>query len=156
MSYYATGGGTIEFEKPIEREGFEYHGLWELFWDSPKSLWVQFDGVCGDELFEDLEHFAKLGIRSMNVEMTGEDAQHWRWRWNGKSVVEDVGCILYDDGDMEKLSYDRLLQLFTDYVSKDYDDCASGEGLSEIYGKLKRIGCSDDEIKATGLDWIIE
>lgn len=156
MGYYVNGGGMIEFKNPVAPGDFEYDGMWELYWDGQTILNVSFDGKFNSDLEDGLMYFASFGITALNVEMSGECGEFWRYRWDGKKIVEDPGRVVYDMPEERKFpSYERLLKLFADYVSKDYEDVASGEGIALIYDKLRRIGCKDSELEATGLGWLI-
>lgn len=157
MSYLVTCSGTIEFENPVTEEDLEKCICgWEISRCGQKGIDLYYFGkFYDDDIMDDLERFASLGVNSLVVDVCGEDYERWRYRWNGKTVVSEVGVVVYVGNDWKKLSYDRILQLFVAYVNNDYEDVSSGGGIHLIYEKLKRIGCKDEELKATGLDWII-
>ena len=64
--------------------------------DSGNVVDIQFErSKLGDEeiLFAALAPFVKPGSY---IEMEGEDSSHWRWWFDGKSVVEKTATLVWD------------------------------------------------------------
>ena len=125
--------------------------------DSPDGGWwmtKEYGSFSWDDMNGAMKAVAPF-IVSGEVEMTGEDFQHWRYRfWNGKVYIED-GEIAYKqtrrrfnvdyydpDGNSDQTQFDiedrdfatmfnELIGLFEQFCGENY---GSAQGLCEITG----------------------
>lgn len=158
MSYYASGSGMVipNKEKQIPDDVLEMvTNQFSEVADSPDGGWwmtKEYDTLGDmDGAMKALAPFVVSG----EVEMTGEDFQHWRYRfWNGKVYIEN-GEVAYEqerrtfnvdyydpDGESDQTQFDieggdfatmfnELIGLFAQFCGENY---GSAQGMCEITG----------------------
>lgn len=163
MGYCVNGGGTIEFSSPPPKDAVEaICGSWDgLGWYDDKTVDVYHSSrLCDFE--ESLEELVeKFDVKSIDIEMIGEDDCHWRWRLSDNKIGEEYGRVETEYGQVvydsdQNPSYKRLRDILVAYVDNDYEEWAPGEGRQYVYKKLRNaVNCTDEEIEALGLGFLI-
>ena len=156
MSYNIFGGGHVTLKKgkqiPIEVLDMLVENFDEVA-DAPDGgIWLSKEYGHDKDMDGAMQKLAPF-VMSGEIEMTGEDYSHWRYRfWNGK-VYNEPGEITYiqkkrsfnvgyydPDGNTDETQFDledtdfasmatELIKLFEQFCSETY---GSAQGLCEI------------------------
>ena len=167
MGYYANGKGSISFKETLPEALFqeiagcitsvmECDGCRK--WTDKKAgkTYSSFDiwdneKYYGDEVEEMLNKVASLApIEEGELAYLGEDDCLWRFIYGDGVWHEENGEVCYPVG---SLSYDRLLSILQSYVGNDAEATAEREYPKDA---LYNAGCSDDDIRALGFDWLLD
>lgn len=106
MGYYATGFGTITFNKHLDTHEIEVvtgcvrEFEFEFIFDGYRQdMDLSHDGKYYDDLLkEDLVRLFDTGlVASGDIEFCGEDDAHWRFHYTPTGFVEQNGRIVYDE-----------------------------------------------------------
>ena len=98
MSYYASGGGTLEFRSEINPDDIILSDDTCFKFNIYKgSLEVEFpyDKYWEDDVRECLDKIKHL-ISSGKIEFIGEDGCHWCFRFKDGEYAEENGVIIYE------------------------------------------------------------
>ena len=152
MSYYATGGGTIQLVPDFNELLIE-----ELLKDAPFDWdWENDDGslsITHQEKYYDDEYKEILGklapfVSYGKIEFIGEDGSIWRLRYDGDKFVEENGTPVYEP---EKERYDRIEKAAFALIQRESEVLC----LDTLYELTKNIGLTDEDLEFMGLGYMI-
>ena len=153
MSYYASGGGRIDFKRPPtkkERDQIDdiiRYWFESAYWDADTAIDIYYDGKYHTDFEDDIQKLDGITpIADGNISFVGEDGEHWRFSFNEKTrrFEEENGRIVYDTD--TPLTWDQATEFigqiidgFEDFLeSKGIDipnpEKAESEGPAILYG----------------------